>query len=265
MAPFALPFNPNLSAFSATLGVLRTNPAMLVPHTTIPTFLHLPEDLGAHLQRAYKPGAGDQGEDGHGKPDIRVLVIDKDNTLTTPESTRLPPAYLAKLAALRESRTSPFNMHANPHGVLLVSNTVGAAERYEAGAREMERALAHLRIPVFRAARGTTITTTDETPSATKKPLNHAAVVAYLRAKGAIDSPAQIAVVGDRLATDVLMASMAGAWSVWVRDGVPVAEDGRGSADHRGLFARMEAVLLREMQRRGVAPVCPKGWQPRGG
>ena len=32
--------------------------------------------------------------------------------------------------------------------------------------------------------------------------------------------PSQVAVVGDRLATDVMMANMMGSWSVWVRDGV---------------------------------------------
>ena len=32
--------------------------------------------------------------------------------------------------------------------------------------------------------------------------------------------PTHIAVVGDRLLTDVMMANMMGSWSVWVRDGV---------------------------------------------
>lgn len=32
--------------------------------------------------------------------------------------------------------------------------------------------------------------------------------------------PDQIAVVGDRLFTDVMMANMMGSWGIWVRDGV---------------------------------------------
>ena len=32
--------------------------------------------------------------------------------------------------------------------------------------------------------------------------------------------PSHIAVVGDRLFTDVMMANMMGSWSIWVRDGV---------------------------------------------
>ena len=35
-----------------------------------------------------------------------------------------------------------------------------------------------------------------------------------------VTKPSQIAIVGDRLFTDVLMANMMGAWSVWVKDGV---------------------------------------------
>ena len=35
-----------------------------------------------------------------------------------------------------------------------------------------------------------------------------------------VKHPGQIAVVGDRLFTDVIMASTMGAWSIWIKDGV---------------------------------------------
>ena len=35
-----------------------------------------------------------------------------------------------------------------------------------------------------------------------------------------ITSPAQIAVVGDRLFTDVMMANLMGSRAIWVKDGV---------------------------------------------
>lgn len=35
-----------------------------------------------------------------------------------------------------------------------------------------------------------------------------------------VTSPSQIAVVGDRIVTDVLMANMMGSWSIWLKDGV---------------------------------------------
>ena len=35
-----------------------------------------------------------------------------------------------------------------------------------------------------------------------------------------VTSPSQIAVVGDRLFTDVMMANMMGSYGFWIRDGV---------------------------------------------
>jgi phosphatidylglycerophosphatase GEP4 len=35
-----------------------------------------------------------------------------------------------------------------------------------------------------------------------------------------VTSPDQIAVVGDRLFTDVMMANLMGSWGVWIRHGV---------------------------------------------
>ena len=35
-----------------------------------------------------------------------------------------------------------------------------------------------------------------------------------------VTHPGQIAVVGDRLFTDAMLANMMGAWGVWVQDGV---------------------------------------------
>lgn len=39
-----------------------------------------------------------------------------------------------------------------------------------------------------------------------------------------VKGPENVAIVGDRVFTDVLMANMMGAWAVWVRDGVPGAK-----------------------------------------
>lgn len=35
-----------------------------------------------------------------------------------------------------------------------------------------------------------------------------------------VKHPSQIAVVGDRLFTDVMMANMMGSWSIWIKDGI---------------------------------------------
>jgi phosphatidylglycerophosphatase GEP4 len=100
-----------------------------------------------------------------------------------------------------------------------------------------------------------------------KKPFSHPTILAYFRDRGVVERPDEIAVVGDRLGTDVLMASLMGAWSVWVRDGVTVgvAEDGDvvkdQVVDYRGWLAKGEAALERYLRRRGVKPAMPSGWE----
>jgi len=54
--------------------------------------------------------------------------------------------------------------------------------------------------------------------------------MAYFQAhpESGVTRPDQIAVVGDRLSTDVMMANLMGSYGVWVRDGV----QGRGFVSH---------------------------------
>lgn len=62
----------------------------------------------------------------------------------------------------------------------------------------------------------------DVLPHSTKKPGCGDEILKYLRAQEETKDikPCEIAVVGDRLFTDCLMANMIGAWGVYVRDGV---------------------------------------------
>ena len=56
----------------------------------------------------------------------------------------------------------------------------------------------------------------------TKKPGCAINVLSYLRSGvvPGLTRPDQIVVVGDRIFTDVMMANMMGAWSIWIKDGV---------------------------------------------
>lgn len=67
----------------------------------------------------------------------------------------------------------------------------------------------------------------------TKKPGCGLDVLDHLRKdpKTGVECPSQIVIVGDRLFTDVMMANMIGAWSIWVKDGV-VMNDGAVSKRH---------------------------------
>ena len=56
----------------------------------------------------------------------------------------------------------------------------------------------------------------------TKKPGCADEIMSYFRQhpETGVTAPAQIAVVGDRLSTDMMLANMMGSWGIWVRDGV---------------------------------------------
>lgn len=55
-----------------------------------------------------------------------------------------------------------------------------------------------------------------------KKPGCGQEIMSYFRAhpETGVTAPHQIAVVGDRLATDMMLANMMGSWGVWVKEGV---------------------------------------------
>lgn len=56
----------------------------------------------------------------------------------------------------------------------------------------------------------------------TKKPGCGPEIMEYFRQhpETGVTSPSQIAVVGDRLSTDMMLANMMGSYGVWVKDGV---------------------------------------------
>ena len=64
-------------------------------------------------------------------------------------------------------------------------------------------------------------------PHDTKKPGCGPEIMEYFRKypETKVTRPDQIAVVGDRLTTDVMMANMMGGYAVWVKDGVVPLEE----------------------------------------
>lgn len=60
-----------------------------------------------------------------------------------------------------------------------------------------------------------------------KKPGCGDEIMAYFKAhpEVGVTHPSQIAVVGDRLMTDMMLANMMGSWGLWIKDGVkPLSE-----------------------------------------
>lgn len=222
-----MPLLSNVPALRLALAYAIHDPASLLPHATIPNLIYLPIPVASGLPTL------PNGK----KPTIRALVLDKDNTLCPPETSKLHPAYLSKLEKLRES---PEFSH-NKASILIVSNTAGStsAEKHEEEAIYLEKELG---IPVLRQH-------TDR-----KKPLCGPDVLAYFKEHGVTDNPAEIVFVGDRLATDVVLAREVGSWSYWCRDGWRNPEmPGR---DYRGVFNNAE-VKFESLMRNGFAKSAP--------
>ncbi|KAK5013166.1 hypothetical protein LTR16_001323 [Cryomyces antarcticus] len=84
-----------------------------------------------------------------------------------------------------------------------------------------------------------------------QKPGCRAEVLDYFRSatNGDVTSAKQIAVVGDRLFTDIMMANMMGSYGVWVKDGV---------TEEKSLFTKVETRLAAFLLRRGYHPQNPE-------
>lgn len=91
--------------------------------------------------------------------------------------------------------------------LLVVSNTAGATSYDRQGklATEVEKS-----------------TGVHVLSHAVKKPGCGDEILSYFRQhpETGVTGPHQIAIVGDRLATDMMLANMMGSWGVWVKDGV---------------------------------------------
>ncbi|EON97541.1 putative had superfamily phosphatase protein [Phaeoacremonium minimum UCRPA7] len=178
--------NLNLSA-SLNVFKLLSRPSLCLPHATIATF----NDLPIPLDSAFKQKGRDV--------DIRAVVLDKDDCFAYPETSEVYGPYKAKFEALKAAYPG--------RRLLIVSNTSGALSY------DPSRKLA------TEVENGTGVTVL---PHQTKKPGCGAEIMDYFRhhPETGVTSPHQVAIVGDRLSTDMMLANMMGSWGIWVQDGV---------------------------------------------
>lgn len=129
---------------------------------------------------------------------IKGIVLDKDNCFAKDHDDKVWPAYEKTWEQLRKSYPAKH--------ILIVSNSAGTnddVDYVQAEKLERDTGVTVLRHP-------------------TKKPGCHAEIMAYFAEQG-ITRADEIAVVGDRLLTDILMANMMGAWGVWLSEGVELS------------------------------------------
>ncbi|KAL8760194.1 MAG: hypothetical protein Q9199_000216 [Rusavskia elegans] len=200
---------------SATLNAFRLlrNPSLCLPHATIPTF----NDLPVPLSNAF----------GNAEADIRAVVLDKDNCFAVPKENVVYKPYNDKFNSLLA--------HYPPPHILIVSNSAGTSSSDPFGTAASSLC-STTNIPVLQHS--------------TKKPgcgpqiLQH-----FLTAPGSrVTLADQIAVVGDRLFTDVMLANLMGSWSVWVKDGV---------VENRNPFISLEKRLPERLVRFGFKAPLP--------
>ncbi|MDI1489431.1 MAG: hypothetical protein OHK93_008709 [Ramalina farinacea] len=157
-------------------------------------------------------------------PDIKAVVLDKDNCFAVKRGIYVYKPYKDHFKLLREAYPGP--------RLLIVSNSAGT-DRHVAEADIVEETTG---VKVFRHS--------------TKKPGCGQQVLEHFRSfpEIGVSKPSEIAVVGDRLFTDVLMANLMGAFSVWVKNGV---------FDEKGLVSRLEKGLVPFLTSRGFKAPAP--------
>ncbi|KAH8702734.1 mitochondrial PGP phosphatase [Phaeosphaeriaceae sp. PMI808] len=195
---------------SGTLNVFRLlrDPTLCLPHHTVPTFNHLPIPLSKAFPRKNDANGGKE-------VDIQAIVLDKDNCFAVPHTNEIHEPYHDHFQRLRQAYPGT--------KLLIVSNTAGTDSDKQL--KEAAILEANTGIKVLQHS--------------TKKPGCNEEVLAYFRAHpdAGVTRADQIAIVGDRLSTDMMMANMMGSYGVW--------------------FARMEDRLQSFLFRRGYSAPDP--------
>ena len=203
---------------------LLLKPQLCIPHLTVDTFDKIP----IPLRRA-------------GWPEIKAVVLDKDNCFAVDRSIYVYKSYEVCLQPLLDCLAYPYiqdrflllhwitggNGFPQKHfqllrkaypgpRLLIVSNSAGTDHHV----REAEIVEETTGVAVFRHS--------------TKKPGCGQDVFKYFRdiPETGVTKPSDIAVVGDRLFTDVMMANTMSAFSIWVKEGILV---------HNGPVSDMDA------------------------
>ncbi|CDK24857.1 unnamed protein product [Kuraishia capsulata CBS 1993] len=168
---------------SATLNVskLLVKPSLAMPHLQVETFADLPVPI------RFPQSISTQ---------IKAVVLDKDNCFAKNHDDKVWPEYESKWNDLRSNYPNA--------QLLIVSNSAGTNDDLD-----------HIQAEVLEKNTGVKVFR-----HSTKKPGCHVDIMDYFLKHKVVSGPHEVAVVGDRLFTDILMANMMGSWGVWISKGV---------------------------------------------
>ncbi|KAK2602538.1 hypothetical protein N8I77_009058 [Diaporthe amygdali] len=209
--------NLNLSA-SLNIFKLLSNPSLCLPHAAISTFKDLPIPLDSAFKR--------KGVE----VNIKAVVLDKDDCFARPETNEVYEPYQERFEALKAAYPG--------RRILIVSNTAGALS-YDTKAQmasELEKTT------------GVTVLS-----HRVKKPGCGSEIMEYFHKhpETGVSSPSQVAIVGDRLFTDMMLANTMGSYGLWIKDGVVPLQQ-------KSIFSRMEQKLGPYLLARGYQPQNPE-------
>ncbi|KAI1376580.1 HAD-superfamily phosphatase [Hypoxylon crocopeplum] len=209
--------NLNLSG-TVNVFKLLTKPSLCLPHATVSTFNDIPNPLG----RAFEGGGK--------KVDIRAVILDKDDCFAYPNTNEIYPAYTERFLQLQKEYPG--------QRLLIVSNTAGATTYDRDGhlAKELE-----------------TVTGVSVLAHRVKKPGCGDEIMAHFKShpEVGVTHPSQIAIVGDRLMTDMMLANMMGSWGLWIKNGVKPLKD-------KSIFSKLEQRLGPFLMTRGYQAPDPQ-------
>lgn len=127
---------------------------------------------------------------------IKAIVLDKDNCISYPHQNRIWEPYNVQWTKLKQ--------HYPGKAILVVSNTAGSNDDY--GLEESQ---------VFEDNTGITVL-----KHSTKKPGCHQDIYNYFVENNIVERSDEIAVIGDRLFTDIMMSNLMNSCGIWLRYGV---------------------------------------------
>ncbi|EEB08542.2 hypothetical protein SJAG_03700 [Schizosaccharomyces japonicus yFS275] len=175
----------NIPAITSTFSCIR-NPSTLVPDAIYESFATISKDLSRVLSDKYKQ-----------QINIKAIVLDKDNCISISKQLDIYHKNLSKLNELKAQY--------GDRNVVVFSNSIGSQLEDKTGidAREFER---RNKIPVIRHTQ--------------QKPGGYREALTTLLEQTDARHPKELAIIGDRLLTDIKFANNMGAWGIWLSHGI---------------------------------------------